>query len=240
MTTPANPFARSNGGMPIPRAARRKTDDRLDDFRRSVVAKRSSFIVLGGVRGVGKTVELKRLAEVFQRDSVTTMSVTPGTISPEEMMNQALDKALGMSGRSSRTTLKKWATKAGGGALPLEIALEGEFSRPDLAFGSRLVQLYRDEAVAGSPLVILVDEADLLTPEQFVATFEPVVHHASKEGWPISLVLSSAFNDLSRFRGSLSFVPDLLEPVWIPRVDAEESARLLVATAGEGGVDWGE
>ncbi len=105
----------------------------------------------------------------------------------------------------------------------------------------RFLDLLRARLHEGQPTLVMLDEADLLTPSIFGELLVPVLHWAGEEDLPLSIVLASVRPlpvDLTDGRSTIP--PALTGVLRLRRVTEEESLSLLKDTAAAGGQDWSQ
>jgi hypothetical protein len=87
----------------------------------------------------------------------------------------------------------------------------------------------------------LIDEADLLTVDQFEEAVVPLAHDAALENLPFAVISGGTTSEYLRtMDGQRTFSDTLTAAVELTRLDHPEAFDLIVKTAALGGQDWSQ
>lgn len=208
-------------------------------------------LILYGLRGVGKTVLLQRIATQAEADGMTTVVIE----SPE---SRSLPSILGPTLRAglikmSRTVAAKAAAKRAWGALAgfikaaklkyedieFNIDLDGEAGLADSGdLESDLTDLIvcvGETALAHkTALVLVIDELQYI-PEPQLAALITALHRANQKQLPVTLIAAGLPQLLGQMGRAKSYAERLFEFVRVGPLDATAATRALCIPAQQEG-----
>jgi len=252
-----NPYA-PGAGTPPPELAGR--DDIME--RASIALDRIAHgraarsVILYGLRGVGKTVLLQRIATQAESEGKTTVVIeSPEGRSLPSVLGPALRAALiRMSrGEALRAGMKRtWGALAGFikaaklkyQDIEFNIDLEPEAGLADSgdleADLTDLVVCVGEAAAAQhSALVLVIDELQYI-PEQQLAALITALHRASQKQLPVTLVAAGLPQLLGQMGRAKSYAERLFEFVPIGPLDGAAARQALCVPAGQEGAGFTE
>jgi type II secretory pathway predicted ATPase ExeA len=248
MKSNVNPYA-PGAGTPPPELAGR--DAILADARRAIQRNKSgksvrSFLFIG-LRGVGKTVLLNEIQEIAEKEKAITDFIE---ISANESLSKTiintlrsallkLDRIKGVNEQVKRSlrVLKSFVTavKVKYGDIEFSIDVEGEAGVADSGTLKRdLAEVFIAAGEAakarGSSIIILIDEIQILSPEEFEALIM-AVHRTNQKNLPI-MIIGAGLPHLIKLAGEIkSYAERLFEYPSIGPLDPKEAKRALVQPA---------
>lgn len=248
-----NPYAPGAGTPPPELAGRDEIIERgaiaLDRIRTGRAAR---SLVLYGLRGVGKTVLLQRMAVRAEGEGMTLVVIeSPEGRSLPAVLGPALRAGLI---RMSRVDAAKAAVKRAWHALAgfirsarirfedIEVNIELE-AEPGLAdsgdFETDLTDLIvcvgEAAAAHGTALVLVIDELQYV-PETQLAAMITALHRASQKSLPVTLLAAGLPQLLGQMGRAKSYAERLFEFVPLFPLDAASARRALIVPAEMEGV----
>lgn len=92
-----------------------------------------------------------------------------------------------------------------------------------------------------TPVIMLIDEADLLSPEQFEDYVVPLSHLAAKRNLPFAVVTAgSTIVYLEKMNGESTFAQVITSSVELKRLTQSGATELLIQTAALGNQTWAD
>lgn len=244
-----NPFSGPHGRIPRELAGRdsqlENLTDTFDGLESGRFARGDTFV---GPRGIGKSALLTLATQETKRRGWILVEITPTPIRDfEEICYRAIVRALMEAGRSSlrlraRPHLPHLSYRRHvpvvGGDVEITSNITSKL-RPHLDSAMRRL---RDVALQQAvPIVIAVDEVDLLTPADGEVIFKSLVEPGAKADAPITLLAGgSTFRGLRGFYGMSTFPTHLTRPHELKFLTNEESLHVLQSTASQADVVWEE
>ncbi|MFN3986777.1 MAG: AAA family ATPase [Rhodocyclaceae bacterium] len=250
-----NPYA-PGAGTPPPELAGR--DDIIERaavaLHRIAHARAARSLILYGLRGVGKTVLLQRIATQAEAEGMTTVVIeSPEGRSLPSVLGPALRAGLI---RMSRKVAAKAALKRAWGALASFIKA-ARFKYKDIEFNidldplagladsgdlendlTDLVVCVGETAAAhGTALVLVIDELQYI-PEVQLAALITALHRASQKQLPITLIAAGLPQLLGQMGRAKSYAERLFEFVPIEPLAPDAARRALCVPAEQEGARY--
>ncbi len=252
-----NPYAPGAGTPPPELAGRDEIIERASiALHRIAHGRAARSLILYGLRGVGKTVLLQRIATQAEAEGMTTVVIeSPEGRSLPSILGPALRAGLIKMSRGEATrALIKRAWVALGGFLraakvkyddiEITIDLAGEHglaNSGDLETDlTELIVCVGETAAAHkTALVLVIDELQYI-PEQQLAALITALHRASQRQLPVTLVAAGLPQLLSRMGRAKSYAERLFEFVPIDSLDVAAARQALCIPAKQEGVTFHE
>ena len=250
-----NPYAPGAGTPPPELAGRDEIMERASiALHRIAHGRAARSLIFYGLRGVGKTVLLHRIATQAEADEMTAVYIeSPEGRSLPSVLGPALRTALI---RMSRKEAAKAALKRAGSALAsfvkaakvkyqdieLSIDLDAEVGLADSGdleadLTELLVCLGESAATQQTALVLIIDELQYV-PEEQLAALITALHRASQKQLPITLVAAGLPQLLGQMGRAKSYAERLFEFVPIGALDPESARRALSVPAEQEGAGF--
>lgn len=250
-----NPYAPGAGTPPPELAGRDEIMERASiALHRIAHGRAARSLIFYGLRGVGKTVLLHRIATQAEADEMTAVFIeSPEGRSLPSVLGPALRTALI---RMSRKEAAKAALKRAGAALAsfvkaakvkyqdieLSIDLDAEVGLADSGdleadLTELLVCLGESAATQQTALVLIIDELQYV-PEEQLAALITALHRASQKQLPITLVAAGLPQLLGQMGRAKSYAERLFEFVPIGALDPESARRALCVPAEQEGAGF--
>ena len=248
-----NPYSPGAGNKPPELAGRDNVMEQADlIFQRMRAGNSVQPMVLNGLRGVGKTVLLRRMhdtAKALGYEAVFA-EATEGKLLPDllaaglrkALLNLSMLEAAKDRARRSLGALKSFV--AGFGVSIGEFALSydptlGVADSGDLEadLGDILVEVGEAAAAAGKCVVLFIDELQILEKAELSALIA-AIHRISQEGLPVTMIGAGLPQVLGLAGSAKSYAERLFV---FPRIDAvgeEEAASAIEHPANALGVEF--
>jgi len=250
-----NPYAPGAGTSPPELAGRDALIERAAiALHRIAHGRAAQSMILYGLRGVGKTVLLRRISDDAEREGLVTVEIEapedrslPATLAPalraslirlsfSEAGKQAVNRALGALASFVRAAKLKYGDvefSVDIEALP-GVADSGELENDlvDLLLSVGEAAKARETAV-----VLVVDELQYIQEEQLAALIS-ALHRANQKQLPVTLVGAGLPQVLGQMGRAKSYAERLFEFVPIGPLDAAAAERALRVPAHDEGVEF--
>lgn len=250
-----NPYA-PGAGTPPPELAGR--DDIIERaaiaLHRIAHGRAARSLIMYGLRGVGKTVLLQRIATQAEAEGMTTVVIeSPEGRSLPAILGPALRAGLI---RMSRTEAAKASVKRAWSALAsfvkaarlkyedieFNIDLDTEAGLADSGdleadLGDLVVCVGESAAAHKTALVLVIDELQYI-PEQQLAALITALHRASQKQLPVTLVAAGLPQLLGQMGRAKSYAERLFEFVPIQPLDPDSAAQALRVPAEQEGAAY--
>jgi hypothetical protein len=239
-----DPFAAPNARLPRVLIGHSEARGALAHLVNRLEARRFTMgVALHGPRGIGKSVLLRLTADDCVKRGWLVVFLTARFGSPlADQFSDAVGVCLRRTG-TRLTRAKSNSTMRATGRVPFT-GIELQYER---SIGSRnsepvhqaTTQLLASQGELGEPILICVDEADLITKDEGDQVLVHLIGTAASEDAPISIVATSVRDQgLMGLSGYASYGPDLIESEQLRCLTPNQSVDLLVQTAGSAGEDW--
>lgn len=198
-------------------------------------------LIVGGLRGTGKTLELRRLASELPSHGVLALQVNGAAVARSSLAVALKDALLKSTGqRAASTREMKLSAKGRVPFTNIEVAAEHLAKAAPRDIGRELIDLATSATPSPMPIAILIDEADLLDPSELQTTVFKTIETASFHDAPIgaALVFANPEGTWRFFREASTNAPDLFDEVTLRRFDTDQVKHWLVSAAARGGQDW--
>ncbi len=250
-----NPYAPGAGTQPPELAGRDEIIEKaaiaLDRFREGRAAR---SLLLIGLRGVGKTVLLTRIAQQTESRGfvVVTLEASEKRSLPALLIPSLRTALLKLDKIAAAGDLAKKALRALGGFVSaMKVKFEDiEFSidlgeEPGIAdtgdLEHDLIELFTEVGKAArekrTAVVFFIDELQYVEEEQF-ASLITALHKCAQNQLPIALIGAGLPQLVARAGRAKSYAERLFEYPEIGPLSAEEAKKALVAPAEEFGVQY--
>lgn len=252
-----NPYAPGAGTPPPELAGRNDIIERASiALDRIAYGRAARSLILYGLRGVGKTVLLQRMATQAEAENMTTVFIeSPEGRSLPAILGPALRAALV---RMSRGEAAKAAIKKAWGALAgflkaaklkyedieISIDLEGKQSLADSGdleadLTELILCLGETAATHDTAMVLVIDELQYI-PEQQLAALITALHRASQKQLPVTMIAAGLPQLLGQMGRAKSYAERLFEFVPIGPLDASAARQALCIPAEQEGASFNE
>jgi len=237
----ANPYAPGAGTPPPALVGRDETIEQAEiALRRLRSARTSQHLLITGLRGVGKTVLLAKLASVGEHLGyrVIRVEAVGGDDTLRSLLRQArrIVESVG-TGSSMRRALRSIEsvslTIAGTGAT-----VERQVTAPDRdALADVLVDLATATADAGLGVMVAIDEAQRLDRHDLRRILAGV-HRAGQDGLPLYAVVTGLPNLVGAVAKAATYAERLFTVAALGPLSPDQVAEAVTLPAGEIGVSW--
>ena len=250
-----NPYAPGAGTPPPELAGRDEIIERATiALHRIAHGRAARSVVLYGLRGVGKTVLLQRIAMQAEAERMATVNIeAPENRSLPSILVPALRAGLIRLSRSEAAknyARRAWSALAGfvrSAKLKYEdvefnIDLDGEAGLADSGdlesdLTDLLCTIGEEAADKGSALILVIDELQYIAEEQLAALIS-ALHRASQRQLPVTLIAAGLPQLLGQMGRAKSYAERLFEFVPIGPLEAVAAAQALQVPAAEEAVSF--
>lgn len=245
-----NPFSRLHGVCePSIYAPRRALKARVatlfDQLEQNQFAQGLRLL---GVRANGKTTELLRITQDVRARGWLPVRISVGfakdnsTSIVPQIAAELTREIKKRGGRSPFPSEKAWQLEGwkAKGKLPLaELEIEGRRREQEFDLLDGVQIAINEHLVNNTPVVLLIDEADLLSVDQFESFIVPLLNNAAIQNQPFAvLTAGTTIGYISMMNGQSTFSDRLTEPFELSRLNSAEAFDLMIKTAAHGGQDW--
>lgn len=237
----ANPYA-PGAGTPPPALVGRDAliDDAVVSLQRIRAGRSAQHLMLTGLRGVGKTVLMGRLAAVGEREgySVIRQEAVGGDDTVHSFLRQARRIAAELGGgpraaRALRSIDSVALTLAGTG-----VRLERGDTHPDReALADVVIDLAAAAAERDKAIMIALDEAQALAPDD-LGRILAGIHRCGQDGLPLWCLLAGLPNLVGVAAKAATYAERMFRVGNLGPLTPDQVAEAVVVPAEELGVTW--
>ena len=243
-----NPFSGPHGRIPRELVGREAQLESITDTFNGLESRRfatgDTFV---GPRGIGKSALLTLAKKETERRGWILIEIAPTPIRDfEEICYNAIRRALNEAGRFAmglrvRPLLPSLSYKRHVPVVGGDVEITGSTSvsrlRPHL--DSAMRKLRKVAIQQAVPIVVLVDEVDLLSPTDGEVVFKTLVEPAARADEPITLLAAgSTFRGLLGLRAMSTFPTHLTRSIGLGFLNNDEALEVLQKTALQAYVEW--
>jgi len=242
-----DPFSTPHGSIPNPIIGREEILNEIDRrLNRMSAGRFAATLVLSGCRGVGKTVLLRLLHQIgLERGWITVwldcsqmLRHSGSTSSLSHSIDVALRRTEGRRPRSGAVS-QSFTARARGHLPFVDLELDGEFKFGDGELGRQLGRLGRVATELDVPILILIDEGELIEGNTGHILMTEVMGQASRDDLPIgAFVAGTGLSWIPSLVGLASFPAWLCEIERVRRLTDAQAIELLIETAALRGLSW--